>query len=245
MAFTDIEHVIVVMMENRSFDNVLGALYPSSATFDGVGNTTLPNRWNHKDYWPKHGTDLTQPDPDPNEEFQFVHHQMFGSPLVIGKDGKAAPPPPPPPTMQGFVADYATAPHVDPTNAPVIMNYFEPADVPILSTLAQQFAVCDRWFASVPTQTFCNRSFVHAGTSSGWVNNQWGSLLHLDLHFLVNDTPTIFNLLENAGVPWRIYYGGPLFLCNAFITQKQLERFAFTRTGSGTSIAGARSRRQR
>lgn len=236
MAFSDIEHIIVVMMENRSFDNVLGALYPSSSTFDGVGNTALPNLWQGNPYWPVHGTDLTQPDPDPNEEFQFVYHQMFSRPLVIENDGSAAPPPPPEPTMQGFVADYATAKHVDPANAPVIMNYFEPGDVPILSTLAQQYAVCDHWFASVPTQTFCNRSFVHAGTSSGWVNNEWGSLLHLDLHFLVNDTPTIFNLLEGAGVPWRVYYGGPLFLCNAFITQKQLEPFAFTRFSEMTDF---------
>jgi len=228
MAFKDIEHIIVVMMENRSFDNVLGALYPPGPDFDGVCNTTLPNLWNGNKYWPVHGTDLTQPNPDPNEEFQFVYEQMFSQSLSIKDDGSAAPPPPPPPTMQGFVANYATAPHVAAGNAPVIMNYFEPADVPIISTLAQSYAVCDHWYASAPTQTFCNRSFVHAGTSSGWVNNQWGSILHLDLHFLVNDTPTIFNLLQDAGVPWRIYYGGPLFLCNAFITQKQLEPFAFT-----------------
>src|SRR6266513_1106871 len=101
MAFDDIEHIIVVMMENRSFDNVLGALYPSSGDFDGVGNAK-PNVWNNKEYPPCHGTDLTQPNPDPNEKFQFVYHQLFNQELVIDRDGRAATPPPPPPTMQGF-----------------------------------------------------------------------------------------------------------------------------------------------
>ena len=78
---------------------------------------------------PVHGTDLTQPNPDPHEEFQYVYEQMFSRTLSIQDDGLLAPPPPPPPTMQGFVANYATAPHVDPANAPVIMNYFEPADL--------------------------------------------------------------------------------------------------------------------
>jgi phospholipase C len=233
MGLKNIEHIIVVMLENRSFDNVLGALYPSGPDFDGVGNTCLPNLWNGKEYWPQHGTDLTQPNPDPNEKFQFVHHQMFNCELIIDRDGRAAAPPPPAPTMQGFVADYATAPKMpsEPTaleaQARVIMNHFEPADVPIISTLARSYAVCDQWFAPAPTQTLCNRSFAVAGTSSGWVNNQWGGLF--DFHLLINETTTIFNLLEENGVPWRVYYGGPLFLCNALIGQRKLDPYALTR----------------
>jgi phospholipase C len=78
------------------------------------------------------------------------------------------------------------------------MHYFAPAQVPVLSQLAQKFAVCDHWFASAPCQTWPNRWFVHAGTADGHENND-------PPHF--PDVPTIFNRLEQAGVDsWKIYF---------------------------------------
>jgi Phosphoesterase family len=50
---------------------------------------------------------------------------------------------------------------------PLIMRSQTPEQVPVLSTLAQQFAVCCRWFCSVPGETWPNRNFVHAATSDG------------------------------------------------------------------------------
>ena len=68
-ALSQIQHIVVVMFENRSFDNMLGYLYPpSQADFEGVAKAKLPNLWNNRQFWPQHGTDMIQPFPDPNEE---------------------------------------------------------------------------------------------------------------------------------------------------------------------------------
>jgi len=149
--------------------------------------------------------------------------------------------------MDGFVNDYADAIKV--AGAPkkgcskllaslfqssslmafdpgIIMNCFTPDRLPVLNGLARAYAVCDQWFSSVPTQTFPNRSFVHAATSSGYVYNSW----HTgdgpwDFRQLLNKTTTIYNLLEDAGVTWRIYHGGPLLLTNALLIQQRLWEF--------------------
>lgn len=210
---SQIRHIVVLMFENRSFDNVLGALYPQGTqNFEGVWNTKNANVWNGAPYWPRHGTDMIQPFPDPNEEYQFVYRQLYD-------DFASDWPPQKPvgtPAMNGFLRDYATAPGqpADPTN---ILNYFEPADVPVISGLAAGYAVCDHWFCSIPSQTLCNRSYVHAGTSSGYVNNTWPH----DGVFL-NATPTIYNLLGRAGVSWRVYSGGGWLLSNTLLTQVEL-----------------------
>ena len=54
------------------------------------------------------------------------------------------------------------------------MGSFSPEMLPVLSTLAKNFAVYDAWHCAVPSQTFCNRSFFHASTSHGFVTNKHG-----------------------------------------------------------------------
>lgn len=214
MPLSQIKHIVTLMFENRSFDNVLGALYPKGTpNFEGVWNTKNPNVWNGKEYWPKHGTNMIVPFPDPNEEYQYVYRQMFDD--FSSKWPSAHPKGTPP--MSGFVRDYATPPKGAPKrNPPDIMNYFEPADVPVISGLAAGYAVCDHWFCSIPTQTLCNRSYVHAGTSSGYVNNDW------DYGVFTNDTETVFNLLSRARKNWRVYAGGGKLLSGTLLTQRQL-----------------------
>lgn len=159
--------------------------------------------------------------------YQYVFSQLsntFPDPLV-------PPLPAPNANMQGFINDYAKALlKEDPTGtipATQIMNCFTPAQLPVISALANAYAVCDHWFSSVPSQTFTNRSFAHAGTASGYVNNSWRQPGFPPVGFFVNDTPTIYNLLEAANVPWRIYYGSILLLCQAFQNQKQLQQFGW------------------
>ena len=81
------------------------------------------------------------------------------------------------------------------------MDSFTPEQLPVLSTLAKSFAVYDAWFCAVPSQTYCNRSFFHASSSSGFVMNaphkKW---------LETNSAPTIFNRLQDAGRTWRVYY---------------------------------------
>lgn len=232
----NIKHIIVLMFENRSFDNVLGWLYdsqnappfnqvPAGQSFEGLNPIPLPNSFTYDGisyaFQPRHGTDMTQPNPDPNEIYQHVYMQMF-NPLAMPP--QIPDPPTAAATMLGFLADYATAANVNnPTQTPNIMNCFRPADVPVMSELAYWYSVCDHWYASVPSQTFTNRSFVHAGTASGYVNNQIGDFVW---DIWKNDTATIFNLMEqNSPGSWRVYYGGISELCNAYTCQKQLQDY--------------------
>jgi len=113
--------------------------------------------------------------------------------------------------MTGFVNDYIqnypTGLGDPPTydQYSTIMACYQPQTVPILSTLARQFAVFDHWFCSVPSQTWCNRAFWHAATSWGHVVNgggdDEGSLEWLD----DGVGNTLFNNLSNAGIEWLIY----------------------------------------
>jgi phospholipase C len=88
--------------------------------------------------------------------------------------------------MQGFLNNYARR---NSQNPEIIMNCFTPMTLPVLSTLALNYCVCDHWFCSIPSQTLCNRSFVQAGTSSGYVDNEGGGRI-FDLSNALNlDAP--------------------------------------------------------
>lgn len=237
-----IEHIVVLMMENRSFDNVLGRLYPDNPNFNGVNDSMSNPRPDGELAYVEARTDMTAPYPDPNEPYDHVYMQQFNPPCP-----PSVPPCPPPcpiplttatPNMQGFFNDYVNA--ISQANseaqkhghAPfdvkprVIMNCFEPCSLPVINGLARAYAVCDNWYSSVPTQTFPNRSFVHAATSSGNVYNSWGEHFW-DKGIFINDTPTIYNLLEAQKIAWKIYHGGPLLLCNALYGQRHLWEFLF------------------
>jgi phospholipase C len=203
-----IEHIVVVMLENRSLDNVCGWLYSSGtppslflpagsrAAFDGL-DASIFNPSN-SDYFRGaapirvpvvHGTTRsTVPDPDPEETFSNVTWQIYGP------DGVSPNPAHP---MQGFVLNYALA--AGATDEAQIMQAYTPDQLPVLTQLARSFAVSDAWFASVPSQTWPNRAFAHAGTSNGRVNNgeppdplEW-------------DVPTIFSVLTRNTISWSVY----------------------------------------
>lgn len=187
------DYVVVLMLENRSFDNLLGYLYPdhppAGKTFEGVVGRNLSNPIPASAVGqsaPPPGvtsipvspvsapTNYHQPFPDPGEEYGHVNTQLFSD----GNDKPPYLPNPLPtaPTMTGFVTDYiANFPPGDTHNGAgptyqqyqSIMQCFPTASVPVLATHAEQFAVFDHWFCSVPSQTWCNRAFWHAGTSWG------------------------------------------------------------------------------
>jgi phospholipase C len=250
-----INHVVTLMLENRSFDNVLGWLYdpandppfdkvPRGQTFEGVSGKDLSNpRPNGGTAKVGKGTVMTDPFPDPHEPFDHVYMQMYNPPTMPNPILNTCDTP----AMQGFVIDYQNA--IDKAGATkkgcsrilsslfrgnnmaasdpgIIMNCFTPKSLPVINGLANAYAVCDFWFSSAPTQTFPNRSFVHAATSAGYVLNFWktGPLLW-DFGHLLNKSDTIYNLLHQAGIDWRIYYGGPLLLCNALLIQEKLWEF--------------------
>lgn len=230
-ALRKIKHIVVLMMENRSFDNLLGWLYdgetpPRGQEFEGLNDdlwNPLSNidadgnpftekvgvRRNGSDYklgrkTIKGQADFTLPSPDPGEGFKDTNHQLYH---YYNVDNLY----PPPPVADGFVDNYMNAMlnsrlvYGDaPTDPREIMTCYTSAQTPVLSTLAKEFAVCDQWFCSVPSQTLPNRDFVHAATSTGYVNN------NPDIEV---DAPTIYNQIQDAiedgrdDLSWRIYSG--------------------------------------
>lgn len=208
MALENIEHVVVVMMENRSFDNLLGWLYDNltdpprfnipdqvSPTFDGLRAMTHSNQLNGATVfagrpptaWPPANNPSVVPSPDPHEGFPYVNAQLFGT--TNPAPGAVA-------DMSGFLLDYS-APDAGGGNAAQIMQTFGPTEANVLNDLARNFAVCDQWYSSVPTQTWPNRGFVHTGSSDGHINND---------NFEPYDIPTIFNVLESQGKSWGVYH---------------------------------------
>jgi phospholipase C len=113
--------------------------------------------------------------------------------------------------MEGFVADYISTFTGEMGRQPTydeyahIMTGYTPEQVPVLSGIAREFGVFDHWFCEVPSQTFMNRSFWTAATSSGIVVNspvrKW---------FAQNDTETIFERLEAHGKTWKVYVMEPM-----------------------------------
>jgi phospholipase C len=85
------------------------------------------------------------------------------------------------------------------------MTGYTPAQMPVTAALARGFTSFDHWFCEVPSQTFANRSFFHAGSSSGYVDN----LSPPDSFPLHNTAETIFERLDQQGLSWRVYCDPP------------------------------------
>ncbi len=229
-----LDHVVVIMFENRSFDNLLGRLYEPGEveSFAGVAGLDLSNpvpEWAagaDPGTAPKlvpYGTaiDMNSPSPDPGEEYQHVNTQLFGiinppsnrgmvaERIVFPYNGPADPGQVP--TMDGFVTDYISALEAEMGRPPVfeeyaqIMTGYAPLQVPVTSALARGFATFDHWFCEVPSQTFPNRSFFHAASSSGLVVD----MSPADSFPLHNTAETIFERLEAQGLTWRVYCDPP------------------------------------
>jgi phospholipase C len=195
-----IERVVVLMLENRSFDCMFGVLYPKSAAFEGLsGKETNPY---HKPdgtvelvpVWNDQGMDPVSaciPDPDPGELFkQDMDVQLFG---LNGTPNDPSPP------MNGFVDNYMRQPPTDPHCDPMaVMHYFTPKQVPVISTLAKAFGVCDQWHASAPCQTWPNRFFAHTATAGGYSDNSPPHFPYL--------MPSVFRQLGDKGRSWRVYF---------------------------------------
>ena len=226
-----LDHMIVVLFENRSLDNVLGRLYGpgDGKTFDGVTGKDLTNPIPE---WAEHGadrkvvpytvaTDMDSPNPDSGEEYPHTNTQLYGiqneqNRFKLGEEISApynAPAPGQVPTMDGYVTDYISCFTAEMGRQPTyeeyaqIMTGFTPEQVPVLSGLARGFGVFDHWFCEVPSQTLPNRSFWTAATSSGFsVNAPVKNFVQQ------NTAETIFNRLEDHGKTWKVYIAEPMRL---------------------------------
>jgi phospholipase C len=227
-----LDHIVVVMFENRSFDNLLGRLYEPGEVpaFEGVLGKSLSNpipEWlsdapgGSVPY--EVATTMNTPAPDPGEELHHINTQLFGildeanRGQVEARGSYNTPAPSQQPSMDGFVADYASMLAFENGRAPTydeyaqIMTGYTPQQMPVMSAIARGFATFDHWFCDVPTCTFPNRSFFHAATSSGYVLN-WPPADAFPAH---NTAETVFDRLDAAGLTWRIYCDPP---CHASLT---------------------------
>jgi phospholipase C len=187
-----LDHVVVVLFENRSLDNVLGHLYgpEDGKSFDGVIGKHLSNPIPS---WAEHGaerktvpytvaTDIDSPNPDSGEEYFHTNTQLYNTlddhnRFKIGEAATApwnAPPPGAIPTMDGFVTDYISTFTGETGRQPTydeyahIMTGYTPDQLPVLNGIARDFGVFDHWFCEVPSQTFMNRSFWTAPPRRVW-----------------------------------------------------------------------------
>lgn len=184
---TKVQHIVVLMMENRSFDHMLGGLKQQIPGIDGLnGDETNPDTTGalvkvseDADYQ----ADLQH---DPGHHYPDVDIQLYN-----GGDHNAAP------TMQGFVKAYFEQTNNVP-DSHHIMKYFSPDDLPVLTTLAKQYAVFTRWFASIPGPTLCNRAFAHFGTSFGNTG--------MSVDYFHKPIPSIYERMDQTGHSAKLYY---------------------------------------
>ena len=222
------DHMIVVLFENRSLDNVLGHLYSpdDGKTFEGVIGKNLSNPIPE---WAEDGADrkvvpytvaadMDSPNPDSGEEYPHTNTQLFNilseqNRFKVGDDIKApwnAPEPGQTPTMDGYVTDYISCFTAEMGRQPTyeeyakIMTGYTPEQIPVLNGLARAFGVFDHWFCEVPSQTLPNRSFWTAATSSGFCVNA-----PVKNFIQGNTAETIFNRLNDHNKTWKIYVAEP------------------------------------
>ncbi len=182
---------VVLMLENRSFDHLLGYLRPGEPGFLSGAEANAANDGSSV---PVSTAAAYTIDPPPGHNHANVRRQMFGD--YHDYAGRV-------PSMAGFVRDYeqialwADAP-LD--RGPNIMKCFVPDKVRVIRALAESYCVCSNWFSSVPGATWPNRNFAHAATSDGEVN--------IVPRFYYNKT--IFEQLQEANPPrsWAIYHDG-------------------------------------
>lgn len=188
MAAKDIKHIVTLMMENRSFDHMLGGLKAVDPRINGLsGNESNPNSNGQAVNVLPDAAYQGQLDPDPDHHFPGVNTQLY-----FGTDG-----PPDEPGMKGFIQSYFQQ-RRDVNHSAKIMYYFEPKKIPILTGLARNYAVFNGWFASIPGPTLCNRAFAHYGTSFGEVGM---NLFYLNVPFL-----SIYERMLKAGRTSKLYY---------------------------------------
>ena len=202
-----IKHVFVLMLENRSFDHMLGfsgitgtdAVSGQPTQINGL-NGTESNSFDGQTYGVQKPADYAIP-ADPGHEFLDVLEQLCGTrfypfggvyPKVVNS---------------GFVASWMAA-SVQ-SNPGEIMKCYSPNQLPVLNKLASEFVVCDNWYASLPGPTWPNRFFAHAASSGGLDHSP--SAAEIALWETVDGfsfpNGTIFDRMNRNHIKWRLYAG--------------------------------------
>ena len=181
-----IKTVVVLVMENRSFDHMIGWMKKYiDPRINGVTGDEC-NPVSTKNPNPEticFSDDAEFVDPDPGHSFEDVLQQVFGSNSI--------------PSMSGFVEQALS---MSSNLSETVMKGFKPEAVPIYGALVREFAVFDRWFSSIPGPTQPNRLFVYSATSHG-------STSHVKKQLALGyPQKTIFDSLHENGLDFGVYF---------------------------------------
>ncbi len=176
-----IEHIVVLVMENRSFDHILGYLTLENGRADVDGLTAgMANSLNGKKF-PVHSltkTALNQGQ-DPCHDGVCVDEQLANG-------------------SSGFVSNYHKT-HANDPEVDLVMGYYSGSVLKVYDHLARHFLICDRWFCSVPGATWPNRLYAVAGRAAGSRDNKQPPLPPL------YSLPSFVRHLDDRKVKWRWY----------------------------------------
>ncbi|HVA65804.1 MAG TPA: alkaline phosphatase family protein [Elusimicrobiota bacterium] len=210
-----IKHVVLLMLENHSFDQMLGIMKEVYPGLEGI-DPKAPPRFNLDDQGVKY-------EQRPATERQMMldpHHEAEHVQIQLSEQNG------------GFVKDFSTFyPDSTPQDRRCIMGYYPMDFLPALHALAKEFAVCDHWHASLPGPTWPNRFFALTGTAQSV--QMFESSQDPELKSWFKETQdTIFDRLDEGGakggVSWKVYYHD--FPCSLLLTHqhrlKNLLRYA-------------------
>lgn len=207
-----IDHIVVVMMENRSFDHMMGYLalprwQLRGESIDGIPEGGFVEQWNGHRYqsealstsaWPTNAG-------DPPHGGVPVSWQV--------QEGWR------------YLAAYADKwPHLDPG---IVMSCLTPGQVPVYDYFARHYCICDKWFCSVAGATWPNRLFAIAGDAGGETN-----IPQTALEGVLGTRRTMFHVLDEYEVPWRWYSSHPSLLrafSRDYRFDKDLDHYAYFR----------------
>ena len=183
-----IDTIAIVMMENRSFDHMLGFLsheaFDGRAGIDGLHLHSADFDWDNPDDAGKLYTPTATPD-------GFLPADLPHSRSEVDTELAKK-------TMLGFIKAYFATQNTDRT--PVPMRFCRPVDVPVTAALARGYSVCDRWHASLPDDTFPNRLM----SLSGYTRIDATSVVKPPFG-LMPDQTTLFDWLVTKGKTFGIY----------------------------------------
>jgi phospholipase C len=179
---TEIEHIVVLMMENHSFDNVIGMLGRGDGfTLGPDGKPTASNSYaNGTIQHAFHAPNTCQPKSQPSQEWTASHNAFNNG------------------TNTGFVST-TIAPNSELIVGAVAMAYYTDEDLPATYSLARQFPIADRYFSSLLGQTNPNRMYLFAGTSMGITDD------NMNQSTILPPAGTIFNKLDQFNITWTDY----------------------------------------
>ena len=190
-----IKNVVVLILENRSFDNIAGD-FTYTGDIDGLVHTKHCNPINITDL--SLGTICATPTL-PNINPDDPNHSITGT--NMGLYSKFHPTTTDKENMQGFVYEQGlTYNTTNITRKAEIIEYYSENHVPVLRSLAENYVLFDQWFCAVPGPTNPNRAYITSGTSFGHGRNDDA------YNNVAIPTRSIFQELSEKGIPWINYF---------------------------------------